>query len=179
MLRKLVDLVGIYLSHRVLEHNGRDHARLVLAAFFLIRNRVIEEIIESLSADRVSKGGGQACVNVGQHRLEHSRDGQQFLPDGGDAHRKLDLAGPPHPANPAAGPAYGLARRFNRAGNGRPRVRGSPGVPLRAVNFWQQCPLWVKSGHRGRSRRCPLLPPKANIDACGWNVRFVPIADIV
>ena len=100
MLRKLVDLVGIYLSHRVLEHNGRDHARLVLAAFFLIRNRVIEEIIESLSADRVSKGGGQACVNVGQHRLEHSRDGQQFLPDGGDAYRKLDLAGPPHPANP-------------------------------------------------------------------------------
>ena len=58
MLRKLVDLVGIYLSHRVLEHNGRDHARLVLAAFFLIRNRVIEEIIESLSADRVSRGGG-------------------------------------------------------------------------------------------------------------------------
>ena len=67
MLRKLVDLVGIYLSHRVLEHNGRDHARLVLAAFFLIRNRVIEEIIESLSADRVSKGGGADART--QHRL--------------------------------------------------------------------------------------------------------------
>ena len=48
----------------------------------------------------------------------------------------------------------------------------------KALNCDRQCPLWVISGHRGRSRRCPLLPPKANIDAYGWNVRFVPIADI-
>ncbi|MGB9409807.1 MAG: hypothetical protein WCB26_01090, partial [Pseudolabrys sp.] len=37
-------------------------------------------------------------------------------------------------------------------------------------------------GHRAssfsaRSKQCPLLPPKENIDAYGWNVRFVQKAD--
>jgi hypothetical protein len=39
-------------------------------------------------------------------------------------------------------------------------------------------PLWVRNGHRGTSDQCPLYPQKADIAQHGWDVRFVPKADI-
>jgi len=38
--------------------------------------------------------------------------------------------------------------------------------------------LWVKSGHFRRVQPMSALPPKADIDGYGRDVRFVPKADI-
>ncbi len=59
------------------------------------------------------------------------------------------------------------------------------GLPLRRAkgeNYRQaglgQCPLWVISGHCARRSRCPLYPRKRTSIHIGWNVCFVPKADI-
>jgi hypothetical protein len=39
------------------------------------------------------------------------------------------------------------------------------------------CPLWVNNGHRCQVKES-VLPPKADIDQPGCDVRFVPKADI-